>query len=376
MGIESDQLVYDYLSRVGDLAQQRQLPSGDRMRLVSTLRGEIDKQRATQTADTPAAVRRILGRLGSPEDIVVAAAADGAAPTPVPPPEPVPRPRRAQPPEPEVSSTAASPPHLAGEDELGPQGSEPDWWRIEPGPYGLGDAVPGFVGGVEIPEILRPPTAPEAPEDGAEAPEPPPGTRRRRSRGRGAGAGAGAGAARRAGADIGTSNGDGAAGAARRSADADADVDADVAGGGTAGTRRRWWRRRLRRRTAPAPPAAPTAPSAAQRAPLANPLLLLAAALLVGGAVLGSWLALGAGWLLVYASRTMSRAEAKWVTLGLPGLVAVGGIVWLWGRSEGRWGEPLAQGALGEAFSGVWPVVVRTAAVASALYLVWRARRR
>ncbi|WP_455351081.1 hypothetical protein [Streptomyces sp. SYSU K217416] len=336
MGIESDHLVYDYLSRVGDLAQQRQLPSGDRMRLVSTLRSEIDKQRAKQTADNPAGVRRILGRLGSPED-VVAAATDGTAPAPAAP-EPdgedppvrrrVPRPR---PPRPEVPSTAASPPHLAGEDELGPQGSEPDWWRIEPGPYSLGDDVPGFVGGVEIPELLRPPeprTPPEAPP--APPPVPPPGrwslTKRR-----------------------------------------GADGEADGAAGG--------WRRRLRRRPAPAP-AAPVVAAPAARAPLANPLLLLAAALLVAGAILGSWLALGAGWLLVYATRTLSRAEAKWVTLGLPGLVATGGIVWLWGRSEGRWGEPLAQGALGEEFSATWPAVVRTAAVASALYLLWRARRR
>ena len=43
VGIESDQLVYDYLSRVGDLAQQRGLPSATRMRLVSGLRAEIDR---------------------------------------------------------------------------------------------------------------------------------------------------------------------------------------------------------------------------------------------------------------------------------------------------------------------------------------------
>ncbi|MFE0332902.1 hypothetical protein ACFW1I_01585, partial [Streptomyces sp. NPDC058955] len=30
MGIESDRMVFDYLSEVGDLAQQRQLPPGDR----------------------------------------------------------------------------------------------------------------------------------------------------------------------------------------------------------------------------------------------------------------------------------------------------------------------------------------------------------
>ncbi|MGW0367320.1 hypothetical protein ACWDZW_00005, partial [Streptomyces coeruleorubidus] len=38
MGIESDQVVYEYLSRVGDVAQQRQLSSATRMRLVADLR--------------------------------------------------------------------------------------------------------------------------------------------------------------------------------------------------------------------------------------------------------------------------------------------------------------------------------------------------
>ncbi|NEB75528.1 hypothetical protein G3I40_09865, partial [Streptomyces sp. SID14478] len=73
MGIESDQLVFDYLSRVGDLAQQRQLPSATRMRLVTELRGEIDRHRAGTTVDSPAAVRRILDRLGTPEGIVTGA---------------------------------------------------------------------------------------------------------------------------------------------------------------------------------------------------------------------------------------------------------------------------------------------------------------
>ncbi|MGW2849572.1 hypothetical protein ACWC5G_33040, partial [Streptomyces sp. NPDC001274] len=70
MGIESDQLVYDYLSRVGDLAQQRQMSSADRMKLVAGLRGEIDRQRGKASGDSPAAVRRIIGRLGSPDELV------------------------------------------------------------------------------------------------------------------------------------------------------------------------------------------------------------------------------------------------------------------------------------------------------------------
>lgn len=76
MGIESDQLVFDYLSRVGDLAQQRKLPSRARMGLVASLRDEIARQRRDGGADSPAAVRRILARLGTP-DAVVSALEDG-----------------------------------------------------------------------------------------------------------------------------------------------------------------------------------------------------------------------------------------------------------------------------------------------------------
>ncbi|MET9515429.1 hypothetical protein [Streptomyces sp. NPDC002994] len=329
MGIESDQLVYDYLSRVGDLAQQHKLPSATRMRLVAGLRDEIDRQRSKfGTPDSPAAVRRILGRIGSPAELVAGVASGGALPEPVAAqhvvlPEQrdkskgrglrIPRPRdRDRGSDHVEQSVGASPPHLAGSDELGPQGSEPDWWRVEPGPFGLGVSVPGFTGGVEIPEILKPPPVEE--EDGK---------------------------------------------------DADADAGEDVVVEAEVPQRRRLLR--LRRRTAVQPDAV---------RPPVSLLLLLAAGLLVVGAVIGNLIALGGGWLLAYASQRISRAQAKWAVLGLPGLVALGGFVWLWGRTEGRWGEPIAQGAMGDAISGVWPVVLRTAAVASALYLVWRARRR
>ena len=61
----------------------------------------------------------------------------------------------------------------------------------------------------------------------------------------------------------------------------------------------------------------------------------------------GSWLALAGGWLLAYSSRKFSRAEAKWVALGLPGVVVAGAFVWLWGRTDGRRAEPLAADAMG-----------------------------
>ncbi|MFE8008731.1 hypothetical protein [Streptomyces sp. NPDC057418] len=363
MGIESDQLVYDYLSRIGDLAQQQQLSSGARMRLVATLRGEIDRQRGTNGSDSPAVVRRILGRLGAPDELVAAAAGPGDGPVepPTPPAEPeavavrpraVPRPRRgmlrkdalrkgasdagpageeageetgeqvgeqARAEGPVPGWPSASAPHMVGMDEAGTPSGEPEWWRIEPGPFGEGDpgtAVLGFVGGLESPELLRPRRPVEEPAPDAEP-------------------------------AAGDATGQEAAPAPRRL--------------------------RLRRRGPAAAPA--PAPAPAGRTGLGNPFLLLAAALLVAGAVLGSWIALAGGWLLAYSSRRISRAEAKWIAMGLPGVVVAGAFVWLWGRMTGRWGSPLAQGAMGDAMTEGWPVVLRTAAVASAVYLVWRARR-
>ncbi|WPW30453.1 hypothetical protein P6B95_25845 [Streptomyces atratus] len=358
MGIESDQLVYDYLSRVGDLAQQQQLSSGTRMRLVATLRGEIDRQRGEQSGDAPAAVRRIIGRLGTPDELVAAAAAsaDGTVELPQGPGPAagegrgVPRPRkgmlrkdssgkgasraRAQAPDRDPENTAdtadtadsaapeaaagrvPSPPHMAGTDELGPSGSEPDWWRIEPEPFGDGVDVPGFVGGVEIPDMMKPPPARDA------VPRP-------------------------------------------RAGDSADDGPAEDVGTDEAAPRRRRLPG-LRRR----------APRESRARGFSHPFLLLAAGLLVVGAVMGSWLALAGGWLLAYSSRKLSRAEAKWAAMGLPGVVVAGALVWLWGRTEGRWGEPIPQDGMAEALSGVWPVVVRTAAVASAVFLVWRARKR
>ncbi|MFJ7326109.1 hypothetical protein ACIQVN_07605 [Streptomyces cyaneofuscatus] len=447
VGIESDQLVYDYLSRVGDLAQQQQLSSGARMRLVSTLRGEIDRRRASEGADSPAAVRRIIDRLGSPAELVGAAAESGDGTVPLPSARTgggaaVPKPRtgflRKGPKEREGSDepgAAAGPasgpapapapkagswrgasrwgaggagrgrggdadagssearfraetgyapdsraetgyapdsraetgyapdsrtetgrapnsrtdltktpgpdenppadttpwPHPSAPHVLGPDqqsAGEGDWWRLEPGPFDAGTAVPGFFGGIEAPELLgrRPPVKPEAAEKEAgeeeKAPE------------------------------------DGEAGTA-------------------AAPRRRALRIPRPRRRKPVVVAEPVVAAVpAPRGGFAHPLLLLAAVLLVAGVVTGSWIPLAGGWLIAYGSRTLSRTEAKWAALGLPGVVVAGALVWVWGRLDGRWGEPIADGGLREVLMGAWPVVVRIAAVASALYLVWRARRR
>ncbi|MET8859596.1 hypothetical protein [Streptomyces sp. NPDC004579] len=334
MGIESDQLVFDYLSRVGDLAQQRQLPSGTRMRLVTELREEIGRRRAGAGADTPAAVRRILDRLGTPDEIVAAAGRgtpgdeSGARTRAAVPSQRatereerpkglrrvVPRPRPAQErPAESAGADVPSPPHLASAAELGDSATRPDWWRATDSPFGLGDSVPGFVGGVEIPELLKPP----------------PGDK------------------------------DGGAGKETNPAEEPAAPDPEDEPAAETTTTRRLPRRLLPRLGG-----------------YTNPLLLLAAALLVAGAVLGNWFALGLGWLIAYGSRRLTRAESKWAVLVLPGLSATAGIVWLWGRSDGRWGDPVAAGHMNEAMAETWPFVVRGAAIASALYLVWRSQRR
>ncbi|WLW54132.1 hypothetical protein [Streptomyces sp. YU58] len=346
MGIESDQVVYEYLSRVGDVAQQRQLPSSTRMRLVSELRNEIDRRRSKAPVDSPAAVRRIIARLGSPDE-VVDAAGDGTRPAAVAE-EPaaavpvqrdgqsedtgrskrlrraVPRPRPAAqaPPAPE----AVSPPHFASTDELGDSATQPDWWRVDDSPFGVGDSVPGFVGGVEIPELLKPPPPKETEKEekaAEEAPAAPPAGK----------------------------------------------------------TGRTWWK------PAPAKKSVADTPATSSRRRLLprrtaiatgwnNPFLLLAAALLVVGAILGNWIALVLGWAIAYASRRLSDAETKWAVVILPSLSIAAGILWLWGRTEGRWGTPIPEGHMNAAISETWPWVVRGAAVTSALFLVWRSQRR
>lgn len=408
MGIESEQLVFDYLSRIGDLAHGTTMTAAERARLVGGLRTEIDRLRAEQGgAQSKAAVRKILSRLGKPEDVVAGAAGGGGtagrAPgtgTEVPGPregsgadrsggpakdlfgkdrpgkdlfgkelfgkgrsgeEPSgddrfgeeskislwkrAAPRRSSQPEPPApppvtASRGASAPHLAGMDELGPEESDPDWWRLDPTPYGdgggggraAGETVPGFVGGIELPELLKPPQDPDK--------------------------------------TVGTRPGAGAA---------DAKVPAPRPGGeqggaavgegveAAGGVRRRvLW-----------PGGLPFRRGGSSGPRTGGVVEWAAALLLVAGAVAGSLIPLGVGWLAAWWSPRLSRTEAKWAAAGMPGVVAGGTLVWLWGRMDGRWGERIAQGGegLSQALSGTWPVLLRIAAVASALFLVWRARR-
>lgn len=327
VGIESDQVVYEYLSRVGDVAQQRQLPSATRMRLVSELRNEIDRRRAKGTADSPAAVRRIISRLGTPDEVVDAAGGAQDAPPATPTHLPVqrddepedtgrlpkslrrravPGPRPEQPARTEQPAQAERPARPAPSDDHASAG-EPDWWRVDSTP--LAESVPGFVGGVEIPSLVKPPR-PRTPE-----PAPP------------------------------------AAPATEKAVEAEEE----------------------------AVPEAP--PTRRRRLSLpvsrwSNPLLLIAAGLLVVGAILGNWFALLLGWLIAYASRRLTQNESKWAVIGMPSVAVAAGIVWLWGRNQGRWGDPIAQGHMNDAIAQTWPWVVRGAAVLSALFVVWRSQRR
>ncbi|MEU3723958.1 hypothetical protein [Streptomyces sp. NPDC031705] len=313
MGIESDHLVYEYLSRVGDLAQRRQLSSGERMRLVSGLRDEIERRRATYEPDTPAAVRGILERIGTPEEVV-----DGVGPArpAAPPASPgVPVQRGGTPSTPAAPQNV--PPHLAGLDELGPSaGAEPDWWSLSPGASGAGPQVAGFAGGIEFPDFFR-----EREEEAAEPGEKP-------------------------------------------------EPGAPAAGSGAgAGGLVRFLRDRRERRKA-------AAPEAREPRPRPHAFLLLAAALLLAGALTGYWLLLGAGALVAYASRVLGPRERKWVLPGLPAGVFALAALWLWGRTTGRWGDPLPSTEAGQAFQSLWPTLARTAAATTAAYLLWRSRRR
>ncbi|MEU1617677.1 hypothetical protein ABZ479_10270 [Streptomyces sp. NPDC005722] len=272
---ESDRLVLDYLSKVGDLAQTA-LPADRRRDLVAQLRKDIDRER--HGSDNPAVVRRILGRMGAPDTVVQEAAA-------------VPAPRTPQEPAP----------------------AEPEWWRLpeqrtqptrspsrRPVPGDEVAGLPGMTGGLIIPVDPEEEEPEAVPADGKEEPG-----------------------------------------------------------------------------SAPEPEAAAAAPAKA-RARLrwrAGVLETAAALLLLAGAVLGSWIALLAGWAVAYGSRRLSRRASRFAALGLPGLTAAAALTWIWGRFAGRWGEPIPEGGLDSAIADALPTVVRIAAVASAAFLLWRGSR-
>lgn len=191
MGIESDKLVYDYLGRVADLAQAS-LPTADRARLVARLRADIEDRRSG-TKDTPAAVRKVLQRLGSPDEVVQRAAQGGPAPEPAGPAPAAPGIRTG----PSLPSARSGPPEPpAGSEPSVPAARDPEWWRVPEatdGPVGplhwpTAEDFPGW-DGMEIRfEAEERPDAPAVPAaDPPAAAEPaqpplPPVERKRRPR--------------------------------------------------------------------------------------------------------------------------------------------------------------------------------------------------
>ena len=297
MGIESDQLVYDYLSRVGDLAQQRQLPSATRMRLVSGLRDEIDRRRAKVAGRQPGrrpphprpprhagrgrrgrgrrpAARRSRGPPPCPCSGSTGAGRrrrrgrrrtrpQGAAPErlrPV-----VPRPRPAEPRR--LRRRACRPRRTSPAlHELGDGGAQPDWWRV-------GAAAARSGSGEERAGVRRRCGDPRAAQAAAG---------RRTEAGR-----------REAATDAGGRGG---------SRTPDAAVVDGGAGRAAGGCGCRCPGLRPRRAAAGATRSCCSPPRCWSRAPSSAP---------------GSPWALG--WLIAYASRRLTRAESKWAVMGLPG---------------------------------------------------------
>ena len=371
MGIESERLVLDYLSRVGDLAHGTSMTAAERAKLIGELRSNIEQRRVrAEGVETAASVRKILKGLGRPEDLVAAACGSELV---------IPEPRAnddtsggrgsvrdlgarlfggkggkagggtgghqpsaeaagaATPTDQDLPTagvgtgfptTGATPPHLAGMDELTAAESDPNWWRDDPSPYakGNGGEMSGFVGGIEIPEMLKPPS-----KEGTEGELP--------------------GVPHRTGLP--------------GQLDAPAVEQDPDPGGEDEPPPKKGLLGRLR-----------TGGAAGSGVARAGGVVELAAVLtLVAGAVLGNLIALGLGWLLAWWSPRLSRNEAKWAAAGMPGLVAAGTMVWLWSRLEELRSDPNADGAMGEVLNETYPWVLRAAAGASALFLLWRARR-
>jgi hypothetical protein len=344
VGIEDEQLVFDYLSKVGDLAHGTSMSAAQRAGLVSRLRDEIGRQRAAPGgAGSRTSVPRILGRMGRPEDVVAAEAATAPAAPAVPAAAPKPRESRESREsrdEPRAGRRAAPAPRKAAREAVPPGSPPPESPEVPLAEPASADdrfwpdgQVGRFFGGIEIPALLRPPgpTADERPGTGTETEtgesphEEEPGEE---EPGKG---------------DPG--EGDPGEPPPRRP-------------GAGAGRARRSWAR-----------------SALAGKRVGGPVELLGVLLLLAGTVLGTLYVLAAGWLLAYWSPRLSRREGQWAAIGMPGVVGGGYLLWLLGRTAGYWGEPLADGEAGDAFADHWPWLIRGAALASAAFLLWRARR-
>ncbi|MGY3337926.1 hypothetical protein ACVW0K_004025 [Streptomyces filamentosus] len=386
MGIESDRMVFDYLSRVGDLAQQRHLPPGDRSALVSGLRDEIDRRRATRGEESPAAVRGILGDLGTPDEVVTRAesraepheGASGAGSGTAPASGTAPGSGSGTAPgSGSGSRTAPAPPSGS------PSGTAPEGR----GRTGSRGRTAWWSSGARESAAQEPPAPRKSPSP-ASAPDP----EVPRPRAGDGPAGWWAEGSEGAAAEVRVPGFSGAAEELHvpgffggveapelfRPPEPEEEAEEEPGEAPEPPGRMRRAVRLLRRRR-PAEEAVQEAePEAAAPARgFAHPFLLLAALLLVVGAAFGWLLALAAGWVIAYGSRRLGPDGVRTAVFVLPGVAAAGSAVWLWGRVEGRWGEAVAAGGEGmsAALADTWPWTLRAAALLSALYLLRRARR-
>jgi hypothetical protein len=368
MGIESEQLVYDYLSKVGDLAQATALTAAERARLVSGLRETIDSRRpgtGTAAARTgsreAAAMRKVLDGIGRPDEVVRRAVHTG-----VPEAREAPRGARGRDGAGGGASAPSAPSRFPGTSgpsvpvQGGPPAAESDWWRLGRGAAGAagerggrGDSVyaddsggsgdyEGFGGGgaggygdpgelpgwranyepdfldpdyVDPRMVKVPPQRePEHDEPAAGPPAPPP--------------------------------------------------------------RPGWLRRAL------APPAPPPAvePVAEPVAPVPRgPLPLvesLAVVVLASAAVLALWYVALLGWFIAYSARRLGRGAAQFAALWVPVLVAAVCAFWFYGHTHNRPpGQHLTDAQFKAVLRSTVAVWLRAAAACSALFLAWRIAR-
>jgi hypothetical protein len=361
VGIESEQLVYDYLSRVGDVAGRTPgLTAAQRARLVNELRQTIDSQRASSSSSSVRAevssVRRILASLGTPDEVVHRASVVAArppeagpavpaqtrfpaadTPSPASPSIPAQSPSRSQPQAQPQPSTAQGRVEYVSERGGAHAGGTAAWWTPEPEPGGwsasggirmvqppgwtgsferdffspdgttLVDPVTGMPLGVGVQPVAADPEADGDPLQ-QQLPEPPSLLRR-------------------------------------------------LFGGGSAA-------------------GVPVPVTSAPRSPI--PFVeALATLVLTAAAVLGLWYVAALGWLFAYGGRRLGRRVATFASLWIPGLVAAGCGFWLYSRTGHAAGQPGLTGpALTTATRNAFALWLRASAGLSAAFLAWRITRR
>ncbi|MFC1415345.1 hypothetical protein [Streptacidiphilus cavernicola] len=416
MGIESDQVVYDYLSRVGDLAQATSLTAAERARLVSGLRETIDTRRGgpgsgTSVRGEATAVKRILNGIGSPDEVVRRAVHNGV---------------------PRAAESGGAGGAGRGDGRAGGSGQGGSWGGpavpAQGGPPGEGGGASGgggwwrFGGGGGG-------GAGGGSRSGGGA-----GDWAGAGSGSGGGSGAGGGAGGWSGSGVGGSaggwtgsgTGGGVGGWAGSGGDGGPQLDARAATGGLPGWRASFEpdfmdpegidpatraavpaqrgpdpdpgdgtatadepvllakagpprRTLLRRLLGPPPTAAPPVQPVAVAVPRSRIPLVesLAALVLAASAVLGLWYLAVVGWPLAYVSRRIGRQAAHFAGLWLPVVVACGVGYWLYQHVHGQpAGHPLTDAQYKAAVRSAVGVGLRVAAGASALFLAWRISRR